>query len=130
MSRAGKRDWEAFPENQPLSVGELRFRAQARRILEEYARPQVRADCIDSPRPCPWVGCRQHLGLYITEMGALRLMHKWDDGRPTCALDEADQGGAILDDVAETFHVTRERVRQIEAKALKVVAEGIRDWLG
>jgi hypothetical protein len=31
----------------------------------------VRADCIGKPRPCPWVSCRYHLGLEVTEQGAL-----------------------------------------------------------
>lgn len=26
-------------------------------------RPKTRADCIDGPRPCPWIGCRYHLAI-------------------------------------------------------------------
>jgi len=30
-------------------------------------RPKTRADCIDGPRPCPWLGCRYHLGVEVEE---------------------------------------------------------------
>jgi hypothetical protein len=33
-------------------------------------RPRTRADCINGPRPCPWVGCRHHLAI------------SWDPERP------------------------------------------------
>jgi len=39
-----------------------------------------------------------------------------DDGRPTCSLDVADAGGATLEDVGLFLGITRERVRQLEAK--------------
>ncbi|MFH2115620.1 MAG: hypothetical protein ABIJ86_14070 [Spirochaetota bacterium] len=24
-------------------------------------RPQIRADCMEGPRPCPWIGCKWHM---------------------------------------------------------------------
>ena len=55
-------------------------------------------------RPCPYGACRYHL-----------------DENPTgasCALDVACEGPHHLEEVGAILMVTRERVRQIEAKAL------------
>ena|SRR5882757_525715 len=35
-------------------------------------RPQTRADCAQQPRPCPWISCRYHLLLDVSENGQLR----------------------------------------------------------
>jgi hypothetical protein len=39
--------------------------------LELPDRPRTRADCIDGPRPCPWYGCRYHLGIKIRSSAEL-----------------------------------------------------------
>jgi hypothetical protein len=39
----------------------------------------------------------------------------------SCALDVADEGSLTLDEIGKFFGVTRERVRQIEAKGLKLL---------
>jgi len=89
---------------------------------EEALRPKTRADCIDAPRPCPWVACKWHLFSEVTEAGSLRLVVPEEIGpettRPTCTLDVVDQGPKTLDEVGSMFNLTRERARQIEAKAL------------
>ena len=43
-------------------------------------------------------------------------------GRPTCALDVADEGGATLEEIGESMGLTRERVRQIEVVAMRRMA--------
>jgi hypothetical protein len=48
-------------------------------------RPTTRAHCRDEARPCPWVGCRYHLLLDMTETGALVLNRP--DGARRSALD-------------------------------------------
>lgn len=85
------------------------------------ARPRTRGDCEDGPRPCPWVGCSQHLYLDVTKTGALKLNHPgvapWE--MPTsCALDVAAAGEHILDEVGLLLNLTRERVRQLEVSGL------------
>ena len=111
-------DWKTFRNKTPLTLGERFFRDKAARIHAQYERPKTREDCRDMPRPCPWAGCRHHLAINVTETGTLQVMSNWDDGRPTCSLDEAERGGMILEDLGDVFHVTRERVRQIELVAL------------
>ncbi|MBT9557524.1 MAG: hypothetical protein IV100_15895 [Myxococcales bacterium] len=87
----------------------------------QAARPRTRGDCASGPRPCPWVGCRQHLFLDVSPKGAILVNHETSDPMEmtdTCALDLADRGGRTLEEVGAVMHVTRERVRQIETDAL------------
>jgi len=88
-------------------------------------RPRTRADCIDGPRPCPWVGCRYHLYLSVSpETGAVNLTHPncepWEL-EETCALDIADRGGTTLEEIARYYNRTRERIRQIEEIGLRKI---------
>ena len=75
-------------------------------------------------RPCPWVSCRHHLYLEVRPTGAIQFpfpcLQLWEM-EATCSLDVADQypAGLTLTDVGEFFNLTRERVRQIEARALR-----------
>jgi len=84
-------------------------------------RPRTRGAC-GAERPCPWVSCRHHLYLDVNpESGTIKLNttgEVWDMAE-TCSLDVADRGGAILEDVGRLLNLTRERVRQIEARALR-----------
>ncbi len=82
-------------------------------------RPKTRGDCKNGPRPCPWMGCRNHLATDITHQGQLRINFDPFDGqgRETCALDVADRDGQSLDQVGQIMELSRERVHQIEQKA-------------
>ena len=85
-------------------------------------RPRTRGECGDQ-RPCPWASCRHHLALDVNpESGTIKI--NFPDREPwelteTCSLDVADRGGAILEELGEFLNLTRERVRQIEARALR-----------
>lgn len=87
----------------------------------EALRPRTRGDCRSAPRPCPWVSCRYHLLVDVGATGYLLMPHPgaeaWDL-RETCALDVADRGEMILDEVGVCMGISRERVRQIEQGAL------------
>lgn len=94
-----------------------------RRHLEVlHERPQTRADCIDGPRPCPWVSCKHHLYLDVSaKTGTIHFNFpnaEPDELRETCALDIASHGGVTLEEAGRAMNLTRERVRQIEALAL------------
>lgn len=87
-----------------------------------YWKPKTRGQCIDGPRPCPYVSCKHHLFLDISsKTGAIKLnfpdLDQWEMGE-SCALDVADRGGTTLEDVGAIMNLTRERIRQVEVRAL------------
>jgi hypothetical protein len=89
---------------------------------DDYEKPSTRADCVDGPRPCPYVSCKHHLYLDVSaRTGAIKLnfpdLEVWDMNE-TCALDIADRGGTTLEEVGAIMNLTRERIRQVEVKAL------------
>jgi hypothetical protein len=91
-------------------------------IDSELDRPATRADCADGPRPCPYVSCRYHLYLDVSDRtGSIKLnfpdLEVWELAA-SCALDIADDGAATLEDVGTIMNVTRERIRQLELAAL------------
>lgn len=89
-------------------------------ILEETPRPRTRGEC-PTERPCPWVSCKYHLYVDMTAAGNLKLnfpdLEPWELEQ-SCALDVADGGSTTLEEVGRLTNLTRERVRQIEARAL------------
>lgn len=85
-------------------------------------RPRTRSECVGGMRPCPWVSCRHHLAIDITEAGALKLNHADVDVMElaeTCSLDVADRGGVTYEALGDLLNVSRERVRQVETKSLQ-----------
>lgn len=116
--------------NKKLSRRELTKLVRAERGLRilpahEAERPKVRADCIDQPRPCPWVSCRHHTFLEVTRDGLLKLNHPLLSGpeameRRSCSLDAPDP--RILENVGDVLGISRERTRQLEAEATAKIA--------
>jgi ribosomal protein L40E len=87
----------------------------------EPPRPKTRGECVGAEKPCPYVSCRHHLALEVTEAGSIKLV--FPDIEPwelthSCSLDAADLGPHTLDALGEKLNVTRERVRQLEVKSL------------
>lgn len=117
-------------------------------------RPRTRGECINGPRPCPWIGCRYHLGTEVHDgprvgpgaEGGARYQYKGrikpnplatldEDGDPdplslehTCALDVADQGEHTLEEIAVILGISREWVRRIEDAAVPRLRMGLRDY--
>ena len=88
----------------------------------DYDRPKMRSECVDGARPCPFVSCKHHLYLDVSaRTGAIKLnfpdLEVWEMTE-TCALDIADRGGTTLEEVGAIMNLTRERIRQVEVKAL------------
>lgn len=69
--------------------------------------PLTRGDCVNGPRPCPHVTCVHHM-LDATE---------------TCMLDVTDQGELSLQAVGNIFGISKERVQQIEERAMAKLRE-------
>lgn len=94
-------------------------------------RPRTRGDCVDGPRPCPWVACKHHLYLDVDPVhGSIKF--NWPDHEPwelreTCVLDVTgtpEHGTPRhLVTVGELMNLTRERIRQIEQRALRRLRE-------
>jgi Sigma-70, region 4 len=96
----------------------------------DYYKPKLRAECAEGPRPCPYVSCKHHLFIDVSpRTGAIKLnfpdLEVWELGE-SCALDVADRGGTTLEDVGAIMNLTRERIRQVEVKALAKL-EALRD---
>jgi hypothetical protein len=81
-------------------------------------RPITRGEC-PKAMPCPFVGCRHHLASDEVR-GTARIAPGFILIDRNCALHfvDANPGGVTLERVGEEFLLTRERVRQIERKAL------------
>jgi hypothetical protein len=112
-----------------LSRRELEVERERWAALEPL-RPKTRVDCVEGPRPCPHVSCRHHLYLDVSpKTGAIKLnfpdLEVWEMAI-SCALDVADGGGATLEDVGAILNLTRERIRQLELKALSRL-EAVKD---
>jgi len=109
-----------------LEIGRLLFPEQG------YWKPRTRAECADGPRPCPFVSCKHHLFVDVSaRTGAIKLnfpdLDVWEMNE-SCALDVADRGGTTLEDVGAIMNLTRERIRQVEVKALAKL-EALRDMM-
>jgi len=95
-------------------------------------RPRLRSECVDGPRPCPFVSCTHHLYLDVSaRTGAIKVnfpdLDPWEMSE-TCALDVADRGGTTLEEVGAIMNLTRERIRQVEVKGLAKLA-ALRDMM-
>jgi sigma-70-like protein len=103
-------------------------------VYPTVERPRTRGECENMPRPCPFVSCSHHLYLDVnTQTGAIKLnfphLEVWEM-RETCSLDVADRGGITLEEVGAIMNLTRERIRQVEVRGLRMVKEAAADELG
>jgi hypothetical protein len=113
-----------------ISRREMLRELRRARKAEEWAlpiaaaeHPRTRGECAGGSRPCPLVGCRYHLYLDVDPSnGSIKFnrpdLEVWELER-SCALDEAERDGMMLEEIGEILGVTRERVRQMEASALQ-----------
>lgn len=102
---------------------------EGKQLVDEmhYQRPETRADCVDGPRPCPFVSCKYHLYLDVkNETQSIKInfphLEVWEM-EETCALDVAERGGLTLEQVGRIMNLTRERIRQVESDGLERLRE-------
>lgn len=74
----------------------------------------TRGKCMGGVEPCDQLHCRFHVLSDKSERKAKALPLP----RIACALKLANLGGMTLEDVGRAMAITRERVRQVEAKAV------------
>ena len=93
-------------------------------------RPKTRGECLHGIRPCPWAGCKYHLLIDVDpDTGSLKMNFpnlEIEDLEETCALDVADRGGVTLEVTGQLLNLTRERARQVEAKAERLMKSGVK----
>ena len=116
VSRLSQRDLLAGAELYPEQPG------------IDYERPRTYGDCVraglGSSTPCPFVSCSRHLALDVNpHTGSIK--HNFpdldvDEMTETCSLAVADRGGLTLEETGEVLNLTRERVRQLEGRALRM----------
>ncbi len=70
-------------------------------LVHSRTIPLTRADCVDGPRPCPYIRCKWSLG-----------------AEAPCVLDRADQGPLEQSEVGRILGLSRQRIDQIEREAL------------
>ena len=115
---------------QQSAAGGIDPELQALAAELEATRPKTRADCVNGARPCAYVSCKYNLFVDVNpRTGSVKMnfpdkeLHELAD---TCALDVADRGGITLEEVGVIMNLTRERVRQLEARGLvklRVIAD-------
>ena len=112
---------------------EQRIKAQIKR-LDLKDPPKRLSDCKGHPEPCHWIRCKHHLlwDIYpdIKKKDNREIVKCLFKMPITCIFDYTNSDHT-LEDVAQVFGITRERVRQIQDKALDRIRQvpGRRDEL-
>lgn len=116
----------------PKTINERKASRRALRLIREDVAmanaeglprlPRTRGDCAQDERPCPFVSCRYHLYLDVhPETGGLKLNFPHFEPHEmveSCSLDVADREGVTLEQIGSMLSITKERVRQLQDRAL------------
>ena len=90
------------------------------------SRPRSRADCIDGPRPCPWVSCRYHLHLDLVSRGRqdeLLENPSFEWGGESCALDVAERGPLTSREIAPLIGMSQSGCKELYRDSREFAAE-------
>lgn len=89
----------------------------SRHLVVDNGRPRTRGECIDGPRPCPWVSCRYHL----------------EHPAESCALDVADRGPSTVRRIGKLLGMPQTTVSWVIGQAvakLRTQLASLHDELG
>lgn len=104
-------------------------------VIRDPEAPTCRSQCRDGPRPCPWVACRFHLLLDVTEDGRLKQNHGFDEHDAqsiadalqlmpqTCSLDVADRGPHRQQEIGDALGLTKQSIELMELRAIQRVQQ-------
>ncbi len=92
-------------------------------VFERMTCGHLLAEVIQRSRPCVFVACKYSLYLDVSETGSIILnFPHLEPGQMgadrSCALDLSERGSMTLEEIAAVTNLTRERIRQVEMKAL------------
>lgn len=99
----------------------------------DVKRPRTRGECVEGPRPCPWVSCRYHLAIDLTRAGKVRVDTRGQKMPHTCALDVAAEGEHTIAEVGAVIGMTRMGATRIEKAALRKLRKAgaaLKDLIG
>lgn len=85
---------------------------------EKIQKPKIRKDCENSERPCLYISCRYNLYLEENNGNVKTNSKNPHNLKESCTLDVAAKGENTLEFIADLFGLTRERIRQIEERAI------------
>lgn len=94
-------------------------------MVQLAERPRTRGDCVDGPRPCPWISCRWHLAIDEQFDGGLKVNWPDEEGEvdlaampETCTLDVADRGEAGWEEIGDYLNISRQGAEQVGYSAM------------
>lgn len=81
-------------------------------------RPTRRSQCVDGPRPCPWVTCRYHLHLDLVVKDGETVVRENPNyhegaGVDSCALDVAARGPLSSKDAAPIIGISASACKEL-----------------
>ncbi len=96
--------------------------------------PLVRGICAPGDGICPFITCKHHLFLDVSpKTGSIKFNFpdlieedgtiRFEEMPATCVLDVADNGPITLEKTGEILNMTRERVRQVDCRAMAKLAK-------
>lgn len=124
-ARKERKNAKPFTEVKTVQLKKVEGDAVYKDLIDitDYQKPNNRRECLKRKRPCLFVSCKYHLFLDVNpETKSIKFNFPDKDVwelKETCALDVADKGGVTLEEVGDIMNLTRERIRQVEMRALQ-----------
>lgn len=109
-----------------IDKGIERIRVNPRKRQTRYERaehdkafPGNRVNCVDGPRPCPWLRCRYHLALTVKRGGSITVDHNAMESESNCALDVAEEGAQTLERIGALMGISKQSIQYTEVEAIE-----------